>query len=84
MVKKWGRAMFYLSCIFSYTLYFLEKILLVSLRNIYNSACLNLNYGAAKQKPEWWDLSKLVTNTLRSLILALSKGFIQLLGNKSP
>ena len=65
MVKKCGRAKFYLSCNYSYTLQFLEKILLVKFKNLYTSACLNLNYGT----PKWWNLSKRVTNTLASLIL---------------
>ena len=47
MVKKWGRAMFYISCNYSCTRDFLEKILLVDLKNLYPSACLNLNYGIA-------------------------------------
>ena len=50
MIKKWDRARFYLPCNYSCTLYFLMKILLTKLNNIYTSACLNLNYGTAKQK----------------------------------
>ena len=63
MVKKWVRARFYLSYNYSSTLYFLVKILLVKLKNLHTSACLNPNYGRAKQKPrmrrvlKWWDLS---------------------------
>ena len=81
MVKKWGRAMFYISC----NSYFLEKILLVDLKNLYTSACLNLNYvmalytsvclnlnyGKVKQEPKWSDLSKRLTNNLTSLILVI-------------
>ena len=49
MAKKWGESRFYLSFNDSCTLYFLEKILLVKLKNFYTSACLNVNYGTAKQ-----------------------------------
>ena len=40
MVKKWGKARFYLSYNYSYTLYFLVKILLVKLKNLYHSASI--------------------------------------------
>ena len=73
MVKKQGRARFYLSCNYYCTLYYLLKMLLVKLKNLHTSAHLNLNYGTTKKKSkrlqEWWNLSKLVTNTLSSLIL---------------
>ena len=42
-----------------------------------NAACLNLIYDTAKKKQSmqrvqrWWDLSKLVTNTLTSLSLVI-------------
>ena len=49
MVKKWGRVIFYLSYNYSYTLYFLEKILLVKLKNLYTSVCFSLTYGTTKQ-----------------------------------
>ena len=55
---------------YSYTFYFLVKILLVKLKNLHTSACLKLNYCATKHKPKleslqrWCNLSKLVTNTL--------------------
>ena len=52
MGKKWGRGRFYLSCNYSCSLYFLVKIFLVKLKNLHPSACLNLNYGATKQKPK--------------------------------
>ena len=75
MVKKQGRARFYLSCNYFCTLYFLVKMSLVKLKNLHTSACLNLNYGKTKQKSKrlqgWWNLSKLVTNTLASLILVI-------------
>ena len=71
MVKKQCRARFYLSCNYFCILlyYFLGKML----KNLHTSGCLNLNYGTTKQKPKmlrlqrWWNLSKLVTNTLASL-----------------
>ena len=47
MVKKW-------EC----RIYFLVKILLVKLKNLHTSACLNLNYGTAKQKPKMVELIK--------------------------
>ena len=43
MVKKKGRARFYLSYNYFCTLYFLVKMLLVKLKNLHISACLNLN-----------------------------------------
>ena len=52
MVKKCGRARFYLSWNYSCTLYFLAKILLVRLRKLHTSACMNLDYGTAKQYPK--------------------------------
>ena len=58
IIKKWGRARFYLSCNYSYTRYFLMKILLTKLSNIYTSACLNLNYGTAKQKSMTWKVQR--------------------------
>ena len=48
MVKKQGRARFS-SYIYFCTLYLLVKMLLVKLRNLHTSACLNLNYGIATQ-----------------------------------
>ena len=75
MVKKWGRASFYLSC--NCTLCFLVKILLVKLKSLHTSACLNLNCGRAKQNAKiwrvqrWWNLSKLLTNTLTNFNLGL-------------
>ena len=72
MIKKQGRASLYISCNYSCTINFLVKILLVKLKNLHTSACLRLNYGTTKQKPKmqrlqrWWNLSKLVTNTLLS------------------
>ena len=76
---KWlkNRARFYLSCNYSCTLYLLVKIKEVKLKNLHTSACLNLNYGTTKQKPKmwrlqrWWNLSKVITNTLASLILVI-------------
>ena len=53
----------------------LNEILLVKLKNFHISACLNLNYGTAKQKLKlwsvwrWWELSKFVINTVSSLSL---------------
>ena len=54
MVKivKIGWARLSISCIYSSTLYVLVKILLVKLKNLHTSACLNLNYGTTKQKPK--------------------------------
>ena len=53
MIKKWGRARFYLSCNYYCTLYFSVKILLAQLKSVNNtSACLNVNYGTAKQQPK--------------------------------
>ena len=52
MVKKWGKAKFYLLCNYSYTLHLLLKNLLVNLKNLRVSAYLNLNYGTGKQKPK--------------------------------
>ena len=52
MVKKHGRAEFYLLCNYFFTLYFLVKVLLVKLKNLETSACLNLNNGKTKQKPK--------------------------------
>ena len=49
MVKKWGRTGFYLSRSYSCTVYFLVKTLLIMSKNLYTLACLNLNYGTAKQ-----------------------------------
>ena len=44
---KWfkNRARFYLSCNYSCTLYLLVKFKKVNLKDLYTSACLNLNYG---------------------------------------
>ena len=53
------------------------KIKEVKLKNLYTLACLNINYGTTEQKPKiqwlqkWWNLSKLVINTLASLFLAI-------------
>ena len=47
MIKRWGKARFYLPCNYSCKLYFLMKVLLVKLKNFYSSE-LNLNYGTAK------------------------------------
>ena len=77
MVKKWSRASFYLSCNCSCTLYLLLKVLLIKVKTLHTSAYFNLNKATTKQKPKmwrvqrWWDLSKLVTNTLTSLILVI-------------
>ena len=70
MVKKlgWGRLL--ISCNYSCTFYSLVKILLVKLKNLHTSACLQLNCCTTKYKPKmwrlqiWWNSSKLVTNTL--------------------
>ena len=51
VIKKWGRLRFYLSCNYSFRLYFLVKMLLVKLKNLHISAYLNLSYETAKQKP---------------------------------
>ena len=53
---KWlkNRARFYLSCNYSCALHFLVKILLVNLKSLSTSACLNLNYGTTKQKPKMY------------------------------
>ena len=75
VVKKWSGARFYLSY-YSCTLYFLVKILLVNLKNLDTWAYSNLNYGTTKSSPKkwrsqrWWDLLKLLTNNLTSVILA--------------
>ena len=61
MVKN--RARFYLSCNYFCTLYLLGKNKAVKLQDFHNVACLNLNYGTTEQK--WYNLSKLVTNTLQ-------------------
>ena len=50
VIKKWGRARFYLSCNYSCTLYFLVKIKEVKLKKLYTLACLNLNYRTTIQK----------------------------------
>ena len=42
----------YCSCNYSCTLHFLVKILLVNLKKLHTSACLNLNYGSVKRKPK--------------------------------
>ena len=47
MVKKQGKVRFCLSCNYFSTLLFF----LVNLKNLQTSACLNLNYGINKQKP---------------------------------
>ena len=52
MAKKYGRARFYISCNYSYTLYFLVKILQVKLKNFHASAYLKLNYCTIKHKPK--------------------------------
>ena len=49
MVKKKDRTRFYLSCNYSSILYFLVNILLVKLKNLHPSACLNLNYDTTEQ-----------------------------------
>ena len=61
----------YIFHVYSCTLYFLVKILLVIvLKNFYTSACLKLNYCTTKRKLKMlrlqrqWNLSKLVTSTL--------------------
>ena len=70
MVKKQGWARLFISYNYSCTFYFLVKILLVKLKNLHASACLKLNYYTTNHKPKlerlqrWWNLSKLVTNTL--------------------
>ena len=70
MVKKQGWARLFISCNYSCTFYFLVKILLVKLKNLHTSACLKLNCCTTKHKPKlerlqrWWNISKLVTNTL--------------------
>ena len=56
MVKN--RASFYVSCNYSCTIYFLVKIKEVKLKNLHTSSCLNLNYGAAEQKPKMQWLQK--------------------------
>ena len=33
-------------------------MLLVKLKNLHISACLNLNYGAVKQKPKKWEVQE--------------------------
>ena len=50
MVKKWGRESFYLPCNYSCTLYFLVRILLIKLKNLYFSALTNLNYDTANKE----------------------------------
>ena len=52
IVIKYGRARFCLSCKYYCTLYFLVKVLLVKLKNLYTSPYLNLNYGTTKEKPK--------------------------------
>ena len=42
MVKKWDRKRFYISCNYSCTISFLVKILLVKLKLLLYSVCLNL------------------------------------------
>ena len=75
--KKYGRAKLYILCNYSYTLYVFVKILSIKLKNLYTSACLELNYGTRKHKPKirrsqrWWNLSKLMTNTLLNLNLVI-------------
>ena len=49
IVKKGGRAKFYLPCNYSCALDFFGKILLVKSKNVYVSACLNLNNGKTKK-----------------------------------
>ena len=61
--------MFYISCNYSCTLKFFVKILLFKLKNL-TSACFKLHYCTAKQT-RWWNLSKLVINTLVGLILVI-------------
>ena len=52
MNKKLGWAKLFISCSYSYTFYFLVKILLVKLKNLHTSACLKLNYCTTKHKPK--------------------------------
>ena len=47
MVKKWGRTRLYNSCNYSCTSY-----LLVKLKNLHTSVCLQLNCCTAKHKPK--------------------------------
>ena len=65
MVEKWGRAGFYLSCNCSA----LVKILLVKLKNLRTSACLNLNYGTAKDTKNM-KVAKMVVFQLHNLLPA--------------
>ena len=68
---KWLKNRVGQDCMFyeySCKLYFLVKIWLVKLNNLPTSAYLKINYCTAKQTKnvlqKWWNLSKLVTNTL--------------------
>ena len=64
MVKKQGRTRLNISCNYSFTSYFLVKILLVKLKNLHIPACLKLHYWTAKQRLQrWWNLSKFMTGT---------------------
>ena len=63
-MKKWGRAAFYLSRHYSWTVYFLVKTLLIKSKNLYTSACLNLNYGTEKQWVSFWSLFQLSGKTV--------------------
>ena len=54
IIKKCYRARFCLSCNYSCTLYVLVKILLIKSKNLdKTSACLDLNYGRAKQQAKF-------------------------------
>ena len=52
IVKKYGRAKFYLSYNYSCTLYLLVKIKEVKLKNLHIPAYLNLNYDTTKKTPK--------------------------------
>ena len=77
MVCEWlkNKTRFYLLCNYSYILHLLiVKFKEINSKNLHTSACVNRDYGITKQKPKmqklqrWWNLSKLATNTVASLI----------------
>ena len=73
MVKIWGRKRFYISCTYFCTIFFMVKILLVTLGTfIFNilepQSWKNVKMWRLKR---WWYLPKLLTITITKLILMI-------------
>ena len=51
IIKIQGKVLSFIQ-LYSYTLCLLVKTNEVKLKNLHTSACLDLNYGTTKQKPE--------------------------------